>query len=175
MVFFGINFRYIVSKEGKLLDPKKIQVIMNMFVPQNSQQIQVFNGMEQFYTCFIKNFVVIMVPTTKLTRKTNHFLWMEECQKTWELIKQKYIEVLILIPPKWDVEFHVHTYASLLVVGAGTNITRKSDQSVVCVFFNHVEQNYNTTKRKALKLWFLHFINLSITYWEVSLCFMLII
>jgi hypothetical protein len=33
------------------------------------------------------------------------------------MIKQKYIEAMILIPPKWDVEFHVHIDASLLVVG----------------------------------------------------------
>jgi len=33
------------------------------------------------------------------------------------LIKQKYIEALILISPNWQVEFHVHTNASLLVVG----------------------------------------------------------
>jgi hypothetical protein len=36
---------FIVSKEGKLSDPKKIQVIVNMPPPKNPQQIQVFNGM----------------------------------------------------------------------------------------------------------------------------------
>jgi hypothetical protein len=43
-------------------------------------------------------------------------LWIEECKKTWELIKQKYIEALILLPSKWDMEFHVHTNASLLAM-----------------------------------------------------------
>jgi hypothetical protein len=32
--------------------------------------------------------------------------------------KAKNIEKLILKPPKWDMEFHVHTYASLLAIGA---------------------------------------------------------
>ncbi len=36
MVCFGIIIGFIILKEGKLLDPKKIQVIMNMHVPQNS-------------------------------------------------------------------------------------------------------------------------------------------
>jgi hypothetical protein len=35
----------IVSKEGKLPNPKKIKVIVNMPSPKNPQQIQVFNGM----------------------------------------------------------------------------------------------------------------------------------
>jgi hypothetical protein len=36
--------------------------------------------------------------------------------ETWELIKNKYSETLILIPPKWDMEFHVHT---CIIVGYG--------------------------------------------------------
>jgi hypothetical protein len=72
------------------------------------------NGMAKFYRCFIENFTTIMALIAKLTRKTKSFMWIKECQKSWEFIKHKYIETLILIPPKWDVEFHVHTQASLL-------------------------------------------------------------
>jgi hypothetical protein len=50
-----------------------------MPTPKNPQHIQVFNGMAQFYKWFIKKFVVIMAPITKLTRKTKKFLWIEEC------------------------------------------------------------------------------------------------
>jgi len=101
MVFLGMILGFIVSKEGKLPNPKKIQAIVNMPPPKNPQQIQIFNGMAQFYKCFIKTFVVIMAPITKLTRKTETFLWIKECQKAWELIKQKYIETTILISPNW--------------------------------------------------------------------------
>jgi hypothetical protein len=55
--------------------------------PKNSQEIQVFNGMAQFYRCFIKKFAAIMAPITKLTKRTKTFLWTKECQKAWELIK----------------------------------------------------------------------------------------
>jgi hypothetical protein len=46
---------------------------------------------------FYQNFITIMAPTNKLTKKIETFLWTEECQKPWELIKQKYIDALILI------------------------------------------------------------------------------
>ncbi len=69
MIFSGMILGFIVSKEGKLSDPKKIQVIVNMPPPKNPQQIQVFNGMAWFYKCFIKNFAVIMAPIIKLTKK----------------------------------------------------------------------------------------------------------
>jgi hypothetical protein len=42
---------------------------------------------------------MIMAPITKLTKNIKTFLWTKECQKAWELIKQKYIEILILISP----------------------------------------------------------------------------
>ncbi len=58
-----------------------------MLAPKNPQQIQVFNGMAQLYICFIKKFVAIMAPITKLTKKTQIFLKIKECHKSWELIK----------------------------------------------------------------------------------------
>jgi hypothetical protein len=79
MVFSRMILCFIISKEGKLLDRKKIQVIVNMPPPKNPQQIQVFNGMAYSYKCFIKNFIAIMAPITKLTTKTMIFFWIEEC------------------------------------------------------------------------------------------------
>jgi hypothetical protein len=39
------------------------------------------------------------------------------------------METPILIPPNWQLEFHVHTYASLLAIGAmlAQNPTSKYD------------------------------------------------
>jgi hypothetical protein len=76
MVFLGMILGFIISNEGKLPDPKKI---VNMPPPKNPQQIQVFNGMAQFYRCFIKKNVTIMAPITKLIRKTKNNNWTKEC------------------------------------------------------------------------------------------------
>jgi hypothetical protein len=65
---------FIVSKERKLLDPKKIQAIINVPPFKNPHQIQIFNGMAQFYKSFIKIFATIMAPITKLTIKIKTFL-----------------------------------------------------------------------------------------------------
>jgi hypothetical protein len=50
------------------MDPKKVEALVNMLVLTTPHGIQVFNGMAQFYKCFIKNFVSIMSPITKLLK-----------------------------------------------------------------------------------------------------------
>ncbi len=78
--------------------------------------------------------------------------------KPWELIKQKYIEASILISPNWQVEFHVHTNASLLVMGAMLfyNLTRINDQLVMYAsrLLNKTKYNYSITKKEALVMVF---------------------
>jgi hypothetical protein len=81
MVFLGLILRFIISKERKILDPKKVQAIVNMTIPTNTYQIQVLNGMVQFYRCYIKNFAFIMALIIKLMRKTKPFIWTTKCKK----------------------------------------------------------------------------------------------
>jgi hypothetical protein len=53
-----------------------------------------------------------------------------------DLIKHKYVKAPILISLNWDVDFHVHTNASLLALGVMLvhNLTRKHDQLIVFCF-----------------------------------------
>jgi len=61
---------------------------------------------------------------------------------------------LILIPPNWQLEFHVHTNASLLVVGAmlAHNPTCKYDQPIIDTsrLLIRLEKNYTNTKKETL-------------------------
>ncbi len=175
MVYSGLILGFIVSKEGKILDLKKVQAIVNMPIPTNPQQIQVFNGMAQFYKCFIKNFAFIMAPITKLMRKIKPFIQTTKCQETWDQIKEIYMEAPILIPPNWQLEFHVHTNASLLAVGTmlAENPINKYDQLIVYAsgLLNKTKQNYITIEREALVMVYaLHKFRLFC--WETNLFIM---
>jgi len=79
VVCFGTILGFIVSKEGKTPNPKKIEALVNMPIPKTPQDIQVFNGMENFYRCFIRNFASIMAPITKLLMKVEVFEWTTKC------------------------------------------------------------------------------------------------
>jgi hypothetical protein len=86
-------------KESKLPNLKKILAIVHMPTPKTLKDIQVFNGMTQYYRCFIKDFSFIMVPITKLLWKIKAFEWMTKCQQAWEEIKYQYMDASILISP----------------------------------------------------------------------------
>ncbi len=117
---------------------------------------QVFNGMAYFYRCFIKNFAFINGPITKLLCKTKVFAWTIECQETREAIKLRYLDAPILVAPKWDMEFHVHTNVLNLAVVAMLvqNPTGKCDYLIAyaSILLNNVEKNYTTTGREALAM-----------------------
>jgi hypothetical protein len=49
MVFSSIILGFIVSKEGKLLDPKRVEVIVKILVLKNPHDFQDFNNLAQFY------------------------------------------------------------------------------------------------------------------------------
>ncbi len=49
-----------------------------MPMPKTPQEIQVFNGMAQFYRCFIKNFASTLALITKLLKKVEMFEWTIE-------------------------------------------------------------------------------------------------
>jgi hypothetical protein len=74
MLFSRMILGFMISKECKLTNPKKIQTIVQMHVPSNPQQIHVFNNMAQFYKHFIKKNSFIMVPITKPMKKTTNFM-----------------------------------------------------------------------------------------------------
>jgi hypothetical protein len=83
---------FIVSKEGKTPNPKKIEALVKMSLPKTPQEIQFFNGMAYFYRCFIKKIASVMALVTKLLKKVEVFEWTSKYQTTWENIKNQYIQ-----------------------------------------------------------------------------------
>jgi hypothetical protein len=74
----------------------------------------------------------------------------------WEDIKNRYNQAPILISPNWELEFHVHIYASQLVERPilTHNPTSKIDELVMysSKLLNFIERNYTTIEREALAM-----------------------
>ena len=97
-----------------------------------------------------------MEPITQLTRKGEAFDWTTECKNAYQYIKTRYQNALIRIGVDWKLEFHVHTDASNIAVGAmlAQNPTGKTDQPIAYAsrLLSIVEKNYTTIEKEALAM-----------------------
>ena len=97
-----------------------------------------------------------MEPITWLTRKGEVFDWTTECESAYQFIKTWYQNAPILIGVDWKLEFHIHTDASDIAVGAmlDQNPIGKIDQLIAYAsrLLSKAEKNYTTTEKEALAM-----------------------
>ncbi|GJT92186.1 reverse transcriptase domain-containing protein [Tanacetum coccineum] len=89
MVKEGIVLGHKVSGARLEVDKAKINIISKLSPPTNIKGIRSFLGHVGFNQCFIKVFLKIARPLTKLLEKDAPFEFDDECQKAFELLKEK--------------------------------------------------------------------------------------
>jgi hypothetical protein len=69
MVHLGVILGYVVSKEGKPPDLKKILAIVHMPTSKTPKDIQVFNGITQYYRCSSRTLFSLWLPLPSYYRR----------------------------------------------------------------------------------------------------------
>ena len=129
MQFLG----HLVNQKGILVDPSKVDVVMQWEVPRSPSKIQSFLGMAGYYWRFIQHISKIVVPLTQLTRKSVTFCWRPEQQATFETLRQRFSEASILTLHEGVDDFLVYCDASIsslwaILMQCGHVITYSSRQ-----------------------------------------------
>ncbi|KAK3105891.1 hypothetical protein FSP39_008017 [Pinctada imbricata] len=109
---------HVVSEYGVKCDPKKTDCVENWPIPQTKSEIQSFLGLAGYYRRFIANFSQIAQPLVNLTRKGVQFIWGDECQNSFEKLKEKLTSAPVLSFPTTDGMFILDTDASSNSIGA---------------------------------------------------------
>ena len=86
----------IISKNGIKMDSAKVKVIKNWSTPKHVKDVRAFVGFCNFYQQFIQNFSKIAGPFNSLTRKDVAFMWSADYEKTFQELKRRTCEALIL-------------------------------------------------------------------------------
>jgi hypothetical protein len=91
-----------------------------------------------------------------ILKKHCQFHWIEECQQSFDTLKQKMVISPILVFPDWSKEFHVHVDASSIALGVvlaqlGTGCI-DHPLTFASRKLSTAEINYTTTERERLAM-----------------------
>jgi hypothetical protein len=154
VVFLG----HVVSKDGITVDPSKIEAMVSWDRPTNVSEVRSFLGLAGYYRRFVEGFSRIAAPLTHLTQKNAKFEWKEECEKSFQELKQRLVTAPVLTIPSSSGGFVIYSDASHKGLGCvlmqhGRVVAYASRQ------LKNYEQNYPTHDLElaavvfALKIW----------------------
>jgi hypothetical protein len=149
---------HIITDGGIVVDPSKVQDVLNWNPPKNVPEIRSFLGLAGYYRRFIEGFSKIVKPLTSLLEKGKEFKWDDKCQACFEELKKKLTTAPVLIMPDIHKAFDVYCDASRQGLGCvlmqeGKVVAYASRQLI-----KH-EQNYPTRDLElaaivhTLKIW----------------------
>jgi len=108
---------HIISKEGIVVDPIKVEVIKDWPRPTNISKIRSFLGLAEYYSLFVEGFSNLTIPLTMLTRKGVKFNWGDKQEKIFQELKKRLTTAPILAVPSGTEIFVIYSNALRLGLG----------------------------------------------------------
>ena len=108
---------HIISAQGILVDPQKVAAVEKWEQPRTVTEVRSFLGLAGYYRRFVKDFSVIALPLTRLTRKYVKFEWDDKCEQSFQQLKYCLTHAPVLALPNDSGDFEVYSDASLNGLG----------------------------------------------------------
>ena len=109
---------FLISDDHLKMDPKKLKVILQWPTPENVGEVRSFHGLASFQKKFINNFSVLCNDMTETMRgDKKEFKWTHGADNSFETLKQKVVELPVLVLPDFNKVFQVECDVSGGVVG----------------------------------------------------------
>ncbi|GBM66799.1 Transposon Ty3-I Gag-Pol polyprotein [Araneus ventricosus] len=146
---------HVISAEGVKTDPGKIKAVVDWPRPETVHDVRSFLGLCTYYRRFVKNFSTIARPLHKLTEAKSNFNWTEECEKSFNSLKQALTSSPILTYPRTDKDFILDTDASNEGIGAVLSQNIGNEERVIAYFSKSLgkpERNYCVTRKELLAI-----------------------
>ncbi|GKA09374.1 putative reverse transcriptase domain-containing protein [Tanacetum coccineum] len=109
---------HLIDSQGLHIDLAKIEAVKNWISPTTPIEIRQFLGLVDYYWRFIKDFSKIAKYLTELTQKNKKYIWGEDQESAFQLLKQKLCEAPILALPEGNDDFVFYYDASHQGLGA---------------------------------------------------------
>ncbi|GJZ70542.1 putative reverse transcriptase domain-containing protein [Tanacetum coccineum] len=80
---------HLIDSQGLHVDLAKIEAVKNWVSPTTPMEVLQFLGLAGYYRRFIKDFLKIAKSLTELTQKNKKYIWGEDQESAFQLLKQK--------------------------------------------------------------------------------------
>ena len=91
---------FLIGETGICCDRSKVEAINKITTPTSIEGVCQFNGMCSYYWKFILHYSDISKCFNDMTKKGATFNWTKECDAAFKLLKEKFMEDLVLISPQ---------------------------------------------------------------------------
>jgi hypothetical protein len=87
---------HIISGEGIVVDPTKVEATMECPTPTNVQEVHSLMGLAGYYRRFDEGFLKIANPIRELQKKNKKFVWTDKFTEYFQNIKELLMKTSIL-------------------------------------------------------------------------------
>jgi hypothetical protein len=116
-VVVGRLLRFIVSRNEIMVDPFKVEAILQLSLPHTVHQLQSLQGKTNFLRWFIANYAKITKGFMRLLKKEVPFYCDERAQRSFEALKKSLSTTPILSPPDYSKDFILYLATSEDTIG----------------------------------------------------------
>jgi hypothetical protein len=148
---------YEISESGVQTDPQKIAAVVNWPVPKKLREVRGFLSLCGYYRRFVESFSKVAAPLHALTKKNQTFHWSNDCQQSFDLLKQKLINAPILSLPRDSGQYLIDTDASDTGIGAVLSQIQDGEERVISYasrLYSDTEKRYCVTRKELLAVVF---------------------
>jgi hypothetical protein len=96
---------FIVLTTGIMVDPLKVEAIIQLLPPRTILQLQSLQGKANFLRCFIANYAKITKGFMCLLKKDVPFFWDKTAQRSYNALKHALTTTPLLRPPNYNKNF----------------------------------------------------------------------
>ena len=149
---------HIMSAQGIQVEPTKVNAMLQLKAPINVSEVRTVMGMFNYYRTFFPKFSDTAYPITQLLKKSVKFIWTQEHQTAFDILKYQLTQAPILRRPDYNKVFYLVTDAS--DIGLGAVLEQDSDlveevRHPIAYWSRTLqprEQKYTVTERECLAI-----------------------
>lgn len=149
LVYLG----HTISASGVGVDKAKTRAVELYPTPTDAAAVHRFVQFVNYYRKFIKDFAKITLPLYALTKKDVPFVWTQECEDAFQMLKQSLLTAPILQYPDFQTgEFILRTDSSGFAIGAILSNHNDLPISYASRKLNKSEVAYSTIHKEFLAI-----------------------